>query len=60
MSAIPWTADQLTEGVAIALRARDFEAVAAFLLLLAAVDAQRAQDCLDTIRAGLAVAGGTR
>jgi hypothetical protein len=56
MADIPWTADQLTEGVHRALQARDMEAVADFLRVLAAVDPQRAQDVYDTIQAGLVIA----
>lgn len=56
MSAIPWTAGQLTESIAKALRARKFDAVVDFLRLLAVVDPQRAQDVLDTIEAGMMIA----
>lgn len=56
MTAIPWTADQLTEGIHRALRARDMEAVTDFLRVLAAVDPQRAQDVCDTLKLGLAIA----
>jgi hypothetical protein len=59
MTGIPFTADQLTEGVRRALQARDMEAVADFLRVLAAVDPRRAQDVQDTLELGLVIAEGT-
>jgi len=49
VSEIPWTAEQLTESIAKALKARNFEAVTDLLRLLAVVDPSRAQDILDMI-----------
>ena len=59
MADIPWTADQLTEAIRCALRARDMEAVAYFLRLLAVVDPHRAQDVYDTLQLGLTIAGAS-
>jgi hypothetical protein len=53
---IPFTADQLTEGIHRAIKARDMEAVADFLRVLAVVDPQRAQDVYDTLQLGLVIA----
>lgn len=55
MTEIPWTADELTEGVHRALKARDMEAVADFLRVLAMVDPARAQDVYDTLQLDLAI-----
>ncbi len=56
MTTIPWTADQLTESIAKALKARQVDAVPPLLRLLAVVDPHRAQDVLDTISAGMMIA----
>jgi hypothetical protein len=53
MADIPWTADQLTEGIHRALKAQDMEGVTAFLRLLVAVDPDRAEGVHDAIQAGL-------
>lgn len=55
MADIPWTADQLTEGIANALAARDFEAVEDFLRLLAVVDPEQAQSVMNTMKFGMAL-----
>ena len=57
MSEIPWTAEQLTGGIANALKARNFEAVVDFLRLLVVVDPQRAQDVWETLQLGIALGG---
>jgi hypothetical protein len=57
MPDIPWTADQLTEGIQRALKAQDMEGVTAFLRVLAVVDPDRAQGVHDAIQAGLTMRG---
>lgn len=49
MSTIPWTADQLTQGIAKAIEVHDFEAVADLLRILTTVDPHRAETILATI-----------
>lgn len=46
-----WTADQLCDGIAAAIRERDFEAVKGFMFLLAVKDPKRAQTVHDMIQA---------
>ncbi len=58
MTAVPFTADQLTEGITRALKAGDAEAVYDFLRVLAVVDPRRAQDVMDMIEVGLTIAEG--
>lgn len=53
---IPYSADQLTEGITRALKAGDAEAVYDFLRVLAVVNPRRAQDVMDTIELGLTIA----
>lgn len=59
-----YTADQLEEGIAAALRAGDMPAAVEILQRLTVVDAKRAQDVLDVMRAGIVLskraAGGER
>lgn len=55
-----YTADQLTEGIANALHAKNFQAVHDFLLALAFKDPHRAQLVLDTINVGLAIGSERR
>jgi hypothetical protein len=47
-------ADRLTEGIANAIRAHDFDAVAGLLKVLAITDPHRAQAVYDTLELGLA------
>jgi hypothetical protein len=54
---IPWTADQLTEGIHNALAAHDIEAVGDLLTALSFVDAHRAQEVYDTLKLGLMLTG---
>lgn len=49
------TADQLTTGIANALRARDIDAIEDMLRALAFVDPQRAQDVWDVLQFGVTV-----
>lgn len=51
-----YTADEIAEGIALAIKAGDTEAVHSLMVQLALVDAQRAQDVLDTIAIGLRAA----
>jgi MoxR-like ATPase len=44
-----YTADQLTQAVALAIEARDWPAVVALLRALAAVDPHQAQALLDVV-----------
>jgi hypothetical protein len=54
-------ADALVKMIGEELRNADFQAVEAAIRILAAVDPQRAQDVLGTIKAGLAIQeAGTR
>jgi hypothetical protein len=57
MSAIPYTADQLTGGIANAIKAREFEAVEHFLRLLVVVDPKRAEEVWDTLQLGILLGG---
>jgi len=56
MSTSPaYTAEELTEGIASALQARDLPAAVALLKMLACTDPVQAQAVLDTIELGLAI-----
>jgi hypothetical protein len=59
MSEIPWTAEQLTGGIANAIKARKFDAVEHFLRLLVVVDPQRAEDVWDTLQLGVLLGAGS-
>ena len=50
-------ADELTEGIASAMKARDFPAVVAMLRELTVVDVRRAAIVMDAINTGMMVAG---
>jgi hypothetical protein len=50
-----FTADEITEAIASAIKACDFPAVEALLRRLAVTDPAQAQRVYDTIQAGLAV-----
>jgi hypothetical protein len=52
---IPWTAEQLTQGVANALKARNFEAVHDFIRLLVVVDPRQAEAVWETLQLGIAL-----
>lgn len=54
------TPDQLEVGIANALKARDFQAVEGFMLLMALKDPHRAGDLRDTMLAVLRLARGAR
>lgn len=53
-----FTVDQLTQIVANAIAAHDVEAVDIAIRLMAVLDPNRAQEVLDTIEFGLALASG--
>jgi F0F1-type ATP synthase delta subunit len=56
VTAPEFTAEQLTEGIANALKAHNMEAVKDFLTVLAFVDPHRAQDVMDMLQAGIMIA----
>jgi hypothetical protein len=53
---IQWDAGTLITVIGEAIRKADFQATEAAIRILATTDPQRAQDVLDTIQAGLAIA----
>lgn len=56
----PYTSDQLAEGVANAIAARNFEAAVDILTVMVSVDPKRAVDIYDDIQAGLRIASALR
>ena len=52
------TADQLTTGIANAIRARNLEAVVDLLYALVFVDPRRAEAVYDTLQAGIVIGRG--
>jgi len=56
----PYTAEQLREGVAKAIAARDFQAAIDILHALVAIDPTLGMEVYDDIQAGLRVAGSLR
>jgi len=61
-SAIPWTAEQLTEGIAKALKDRQIDAIEPLMRLLVVVDPRQAERVWETLQLGvlLAAQGGQR
>lgn len=55
MSEIPYTAEQLEQGIANAIAAREFDAVEPLLRLLVVVDPHAASRVWDEIQLGLAL-----
>jgi hypothetical protein len=52
-----YTADQITEAIALAVRAHDMPAVVSLLKRLAVTDPVQAQAVYDTLKLGLEVTG---
>lgn len=58
MTGHEFTPDQIVDAIVHALHEHDVKAVPGLIKLLALQDPRRAQDVLDTIKAGLAIARG--